>query len=390
MKEILRERLGGLKGSMEVFWDKLGEFEQDNTDLNGFEKFISGEMKDKGYDVVSSDKAGNVIGIIKGNKDDGDIVIISHFDIPEKTGGRSGFKNGITSGLFAGTLLKNALAPLTGNIVFCCIPNINSSEARVEYLFNETLKHRKDKIKSVLLCEPTGLNVYLGHKGRMEYEIQITGDFAGQASENKMHMAFPLVNELYKVSEKLPLSTTLGKSKLSVSDVSYTKNDSGAKEIKFTVDRVFVPEEDHNAILKRAKSIAEDVYSKNEKFLVNTAVAVENVTVNSGLELKVEKKYDPWVMDVMHPFVRKSLEALNEIELKPTTGYWQNSFTFGSYTYGKLKLPTLGFGAGNEESVKGEDRAEHLKALEAAVLGTAWIAYRNIGMPSFGWTSDEI
>ena len=390
MKDILKSRLGGLKSGMEEFFDELGKFEKENTDIEQFGKYISTEMKSKGYDIVSTDKAENVIGMVKGTKDDGDIVIISHFDVPEKTGGTSGFKNGITSGLFAGALLKNSLAPLKGNVIFCCIPNINDSEARVEYLFNETLKLRRNKIKSVLLCEPTGLNVFLGHKGRMEYEIHITGNFTGETSANKMQMAFPLVNELYKVSEKLPLNSNLGKSRLSVRDVNLTDNDSGTKEITFTVDRVFVPEEDHSAILKRAKSIAEDVYSKNEKFSVNTAVAIEKVKVGGGLELKVEKKYDPWLMDVSEPYVRRSIDALGEVELKHATGYWQNSFTFGSYTYGKLKIPTIGFGAGNEEANKGQDRAEHLKGLEAAVLGTAWIAYRNIGIPSFGWSSDEI
>ena len=205
-----------------------------------------------------------------------------------------------------------------------------------------------------------------------------------------MQLAFPLVNELYKVGEKLPLNSNLGKSRLSVRDVSYTDNDSGTKEMKFTVDRVFVPEEDHNNILKRAKSIAEEVYSKNEKYSVSTAVAVEKVHVGSGLDLKVQKKYDPWLMDSSDAFVRKSMDALSEVDIKSKTGYWQNSFTFGSYTCGKLKLPTLGFGAGSEETSKGEDKAAHLKGVEAAVLGTAWIAYRNIGIPSFGWSSDEI
>src|SRR3989339_522078 len=243
MKDILKSRLGGLKSGVEEFWSKLGEIEIGNTNFEHFPKYISKEMKNNGYDVVSIDKAENVVGLIKGSRDEGDIVILSHFDATEKTGGNAGFKNGITSGLFAGTLLENSLAPLKGNIIFCCIPNINNSEARVEYLFSETLKHRRNKIKSVLLCESTGLNVYLGHKGRMEYEIQITGDFSGQTADSKMQMAFPLVNELYKVGEKLPLNSNLGKSKLSVRDVSYTKNDSSTKEMKFTVDRVFVPEE---------------------------------------------------------------------------------------------------------------------------------------------------
>ena len=390
MKDILKSRLGGLKSGVEEFWSKLGEIEIGNTNFEHFPKYISKEMKNNGYDVVSIDKAENVVGLIKGSRDEGDIVILSHFDATEKTGGNAGFKNGITSGLFAGTLLENSLAPLKGNIIFCCIPNINNSEARVEYLFSETLKHRRNKIKSVLLCESTGLNVYLGHKGRMEYEIQITGDFSGQTADSKMQMAFPLVNELYKVGEKLPLNSNLGKSKLSVRDVSYTKNDSGTKEMKFTVDRVFVPEEDHYAILQRAKSIAEEVYSKKEKYSVNTAVAVEQLHMNGGLDLKVEKKYEPWLMDSAEPFVRKSMDALSEVDLKSKTGYWQNSFTFGSYTYGKLKIPTLGFGAGKEAHSKVTDKAEQLKNLEAAVLGTAWIAYRNIGIPSFGWSSDEI
>lgn len=64
--------------------------------------------------------------------------------------------------------------------------------------------------------------------------------------------------------------------------------------------------------------------------------------------------------------------------------------TEGSYTYGELKIPTIGFGAGSEDRLGSDADVMTVEKIERAAYGQALIVDRNIGMPTFGWSSDEI
>ncbi|MEI7905602.1 MAG: hypothetical protein WCI43_09380, partial [Candidatus Firestonebacteria bacterium] len=353
------------------------------------ECLITDGMKEHGYEDIQVDKAGNISGTIKSNRDEGDLVILSHMDtnVGLELAAGEGFKNGIVNGLFAGALMKSSLAALSGNIVFACASRLNGGEFGAEYLFGETLKNRKNKIKGVLLCEPTGLNVFLGHKGRMEYEIEVSGQFVEKNGGSRMQVSFPLIRELARISDTLPSDDFLGKSNISVRHINDAKALPGEPKngVRLTVDRVFIPQEERQAILSRAKSVAENVYAANGPLLVNTSVVTEKVRTAGGLEFMLEKKHDPWLMDPMHCFIQRSMEALSDAGIKAKTGYWKKALTLGSLTCGRLKLPTLGFGPLLEDT---QGMAE-LELLSKAVYGAAWIAQKAVGIPSFGWTSDD-
>jgi hypothetical protein len=64
--------------------------------------------------------------------------------------------------------------------------------------------------------------------------------------------------------------------------------------------------------------------------------------------------------------------------------------TAGSYTCGELGIPTFGFGPGSEVRKDGIVTPVGYDALKKAVFGQVMMIHRNIGVPTFGWTSDEI
>jgi hypothetical protein len=55
-----------------------------------------------------------------------------------------------------------------------------------------------------------------------------------------------------------------------------------------------------------------------------------------------------------------------------------------------LRIPTIGFGAGLEEAIDSGMETLGIDKLEKAVYGLGLIIQRNIGVPTFGWSSDEI
>ncbi|MFA5115396.1 MAG: hypothetical protein WC469_04960 [Candidatus Omnitrophota bacterium] len=405
MNQALKSKAAGLVGSLSEFYDKMADFDVNGSNLSDFSGLICGQMKELGFDSVRKDKAGNIIGVIKGYENKEAVLIMSHIDIkadrherlegPHKSG-VTGFKAGVVSGIYAGALIKRALLPLTGDLVVCCLPRTESCDFGIKQLFEVSLEAKAKKIKGVILSEPTDFNVNLGHKGRMEYEIVVRGrlvrNFLQHRGINMLGTMFPLINELEKVSRELPSDSNLGRSDLRIKDVRYNgyQPQEELSEFRIVVDRVFIPEEDENLILNKAKTIAKNVYKSDSDVTVNAVLAKERVRTYTGMDILSEKDYKPWIMEAHQEFARASIDSITENGFKSAFGYWKKIVTDGSYTYAQLKIPTIGFGAGSEEGLDTDAASLGADKVERAAYGQALMVQRNIGLPTFGWSSDEI
>jgi acetylornithine deacetylase/succinyl-diaminopimelate desuccinylase-like protein len=366
---------------------------------------LVGQMQGLDFDKVSTDKFGNVIGLLKGYESKNTLVIISHMDIPNNDAAKKEqfygsniikYKSGIASAIFSAGLLKRTLIPFNSDLVICCIPRIETGDYSVRYLFENFLKSRLKKIKGVILCEPTDFNLNLGHKGRMEYEIVVRGNLNSSFFERKginmLGAMFPLIHELETVSKNLPKDYALGSSSLRIKDMRYSgyKSFENVNEFSIIVDRVFIPEENEQYILNKAKAIATDIYKEEGNVNISTALAKEKIKTYTGLEIVSEKEFKPWLMEANNPFVLSCLGALRECGFNSSTGYWKNIVTEGSYTCGELHIPTIGFGAGREEDINPKSETLSIESIEKAIYGLSSIVGRSIGLPAFGWSSDEI
>lgn len=405
MKSIIKEKLTGLQGELTKFSRQVSDFNVTSENIAKFGDMIMSKMRELGLDKVAKDKAGNLIGLIKGRKSKDTIVIMSHMDIPCKeqpqneqiTGSNIvKFKAGVISSIFSAGLLKRALTPLDSDLVVCCVPRTQMSDCGIKYLFENFLKSRAKNIKGVILCEPTDFNLNLGHKGRMEYEIVVKGKldsaFLGNKGVNMLGAMFPLVHELENVSKSLPSDYALGASSLRIKDMRYAGYEpfQNANEFSIIVDRVFIPEETEQFILNKAKTIAKNIYKGQDNISISTCLTKEKIKTDAGLEIVSEKEFKPWLMEANNIFVSDSLEVLKECGFAASCSYWKNIVTEGSYTCGELRIPTIGFGAGREEDINPKLESMNVEAIEKAIYGLSVIVDRAIGIPAFGWSSDEI
>ncbi len=405
MKKLLKEKAKGLRGPLAKFAGKIQSFKLEPSNMGELTEIISAEMKDLRFDKVTKDKAGNLIGVIKGYGNKDAVIMVAHIDVMTpaqqklegiSSGGMAKFRAGIISNVYAGALMKRTMLPMTGDLIICCVPRLECCDFGIKYLFDDVLKSRVKKIKGVILCEPTDFNVNLGHKGRMEYEIVVKGrlnrNFLENRGMNMLGTMFPLISELEHVSKELPSDLNLGRSGLRIKDVRYSgyQPQDEVNEFRIVVDRAFIPEETEGYILNKAKTIAKTVYRQEPDVTVNALLTKERIKTYTGLELISEKELKPWAMESHQPFALESLQSLNENGFKSNFGYWKNIVTEGSYTYGQLKIPTIGFGAGSEDSLGSGADSLDLTKLEQAFYGQTLIVQRNIGIPTFGWSSDEI
>ncbi|MDP8234160.1 MAG: hypothetical protein P9M06_05110 [Candidatus Saelkia tenebricola] len=405
MKELMKAKAKGLRESLAKFSEKIESFELMPSNMGEFTDLILSEMRYLGFDKVIKDKAGNLVGVIKGYGNKDAIAMVSHIDIMTPTqqklevisnSGIAKFRSGVISSVYSGALMKRTMLPMTGDLIICCVPRIECCDFGIKYLFDDFLKDRIKKIKGVILCEPTDFNINLGHKGRMEYEIVVKGklnrNFLENRGMNMLSTMFPLISELAKVSKELPSDFNLGRSGLRIKDVRYSgyQPQDEVNEFRIVVDRVFIPEETEGYILNKAKTIAKTVYKQESDVTVNALLTKERVKTHTGLELVSAKEFKPWFMESHQPFALESLKSLTENGFKSNFGYWKKIVTEGSYTYAQLKIPTIGFGAGSEDNLDSNTGSLGLDKLEKAFYGQALIVQRNIGMPTFGWSSGEI
>jgi len=393
MNDLIRAKLKGLKKTIEETSRRFLDFDLSKDGAIKFSDCVSSVMKEMNFDSFKQDKIGNVIGVIKGYENKQSLVLVSHID----TNGGEYCKFGVLTALYTGALIKRASLPLTGDLVICCVPRSEGYNFGIKYLFDEYLKEKVKNIKGVMLCEPTDFNIYLGHKGKIEYEIAVRGkinkEFLANRGINMLGSMFPLINELEKVSHTLPKDCELGSSSLTIKDVQYENAVpwEDKKEFKVVVDRIFIPEENPVAILSRAKSIGKAVYNGEQGIEVSTALSKRKIKTYTGFEIVSEKEFKPWKIESHNPLVLGSLETLKENKFKSSLGYWQKLFTEGSYTYGQLGIPTIGFGAGKEEFIGSPlESVLGINELEKAIYGQTLITYKNLGMPTFGWCADEI
>jgi len=391
MRQLIKNRLKGLKSSLGDFYKKTSCFRR----LGPLEaaKTIASCMDELGLEGVSIDKTDNVVGFVDGYDNKGDLILISTLNFDSRRSNANVDKPlhrevlpseaGVISSIYTAALVKKAFLPLEGKLFVCSVPRIDCCDVGIKHIFQEYFKGKTSNIKGIILCEPTGFNVYLGHRGHMEYEISVKRRFPEASSSAD---ALALIEELKKVSRTLPHNYALGDSSLRVKNFNHALEGDflSQKEFKVTVDRFFVPEEKLSDILHRAKSIAENIYDKGK---VTASVAEAKINTADGLRIISRKEFSPWKMERNHPFVVSCLEVLGENKFDASLGYWKETLTQGSYTFGKLKIPTVGFGPGSEDQ---KDTPVSLGQIGKAIYANTLMVMRNVGMPAFGWSRDEI
>jgi len=201
---------------------------------------IAREMKEVGFDKVWTDGLGSVVGQIGngkkkiafdahidtvdvGNKD---LWKFEPFKAHEKDGkvwgrGVADQKGGMASMVYAGKIIKElGLAKDATVYMVGSVMEEDCDGLCWQYL----IKEEGLKPDVVVLTEPTSLNVYRGHRGRMEIEMTVTGlschGSAPERGDNAVYKMAPIIKGIEKLNDKLKSDEFLGKGTVVVSQVS--------------------------------------------------------------------------------------------------------------------------------------------------------------------------
>jgi len=238
----------------------------------------------------------------------------------------------------------------------------------------------EDKIRPdvVISTEPTNLNVYRGHRGRMEIEVTFFGVSAhGSAPErgkNAIYMASRACLEIEKLNDRLRVDEFLGKGSVTVTEfVSQSPSLCAVADYaRIHLDRRLTWGETKESAVAEVQEIIKGMDAQIE-------VLQYREKAYTGLEYGMEKYYPTWKMPEDHPVVKTGVTAFEELfGHTPKVDKWTFS-TNGVTINGIYKIPMIGFGPGNEVLAHAPNEKVPVEHLVKASAFYAMYAYEMSG-----------
>ncbi len=326
---------------------------------------IRQEMLDIGYDEVTVDPMGNLLGRIgsgprviafDGHVDTVDVGDPTLWDRDPHSGdiedgilygrGTSDMKGGVASSVYAGALLKKRGIP--DDVTFYATATVQEEDCDGlcwQYIVNE------DGLRPdlVVITEPTSLRIYRGHRGRMELEVHTSGvschGSAPERGENAVYKMAGIIADIEKLNEQLKPRDPLGKGTVTISEIRSTSPSLCAVADGCTIhlDRRLTIDETEDT------SVAEILALPSVQAAGATVTVLDYaVPSHTGLTYPTRKYYPTWEMSEDEPGVLAATAAYRDAFGKePEVGHWTFS-TNGVATAGMHHIPTVGFGPGHE------------------------------------------
>lgn len=206
----------------------------------------------------------------------------------------------------------------------------------------------------VVVGEPTKMQVYRGHKGRVEMRVVARGRSAHAASnelgDNAIYKLVPVIRTISELEPALGDDPFLGHGKITVTDMTVETPSINAVPDRATIyiDRRLTFGEDPRAEIERVRGLIPPAQRETGAIYVELLRYAE--PSYTGYVMEVEKIFPPWALDADHPLVAAGLHACRQMGLPPhSPGKWDFS-TNGTYWAGRAGIPTIGFAPGDEKT----------------------------------------
>ncbi len=344
--------------------------------------FLLESLKRIGISDSFVDGAGNVVAVLKGNGNGPDIMLNGHLDVvpagdeqnwlPYKPfeaviddngniigRGVCDLKAGLAVQFFTLKVFKEAIEhglELPGDIIFTVVVHEEAAEMLgMEYFFKKTMVENNIKCDLVFLCEPTGNDLALGHRGKVEIVVNTKGKTAHSSQPelgiNALEKMIPVLKAVFaKDGINLKSNPILGSSSITVTSCKVSPGALSIvpDECEISIDRRYMPGEDLKDILHEFEEIFIGIMTFDKEFKAQVEPRIFHETTYTGYEKSVKKYHPPWITDRDNKFVIKAFKALRSIGQNPAEKYWKFG-TDGSMSAGIYGIPTIGYSGAEEK-----------------------------------------
>jgi len=350
---------------------------------------IKKEMEKVGFDEIRIDPMGNILGRVgKGKKI---IAMDAHIDtvgVGDKNAwqwdpyegklengiiygrGASDQEAGMASMVYAAKIIKEL--KLEDDYTLWITGTVQEEDCDGlcwQYILKEKIIDRPDV---VVITEPTNLNIYRGHRGRMEIGVTTNGvschGSAPERGKNAVYMMAKVVNEIEKLNERIKHDEFLGKGSVTVSYI-----ECNTPSLCAVPDRAYIHLDRRLTQGETRESAVAEVKDAIKRAQIEASVEVlkYNTPSYTGLVYEIDKYYPTWVLPENHVVCKAAVKNYKDVlGIAPKVDKWTFS-TNGVATMGTMGVPTIGFGPAHEihaHAVSDQVPVEHL------VKACAWYA----------------
>ncbi|NOR88154.1 MAG: YgeY family selenium metabolism-linked hydrolase, partial [Bacteroidales bacterium] len=296
------------------------------------------QMEEAGFDEVRIDGLGNVIGrigngskilAIDGHMDTVDFGNMDNWDFDPLSGEiKDGFvhgrgtvdqEGGPAAFVTTGRILKELGFDRDWTIYFTgTVMEEDCDGLCWKYIYEE----EGIKPDFAISTEPTNLNIYRGHRGRMEIAVSFKGlSSHGSAPErgvNAIYMASRAALEIEKLNEVLPSDEFLGQGSITISEITSDSPSLCAVSdfARIHLDRRLTWGETKESAVAEIEAIVKDMDATVE-------VLHYEETAYTGLKYGMEKYYPTWKIEEDHTVVQTGVTAYeNLFNAKPKVDKW--------------------------------------------------------------------
>lgn len=353
---------------------------------------IATEMRQVGFDKVWTDGLGSVIGQIGNGPRK--IAFDAHIDTvdignrslwrfdPYKAHAKDGKvwgrgvvdqKGGMASMVYAGKLIKDL-----GLAKDCTVYMVGSvmEEDCDGLCWQHLIKEEGLRPDIVVSTEPTSLNIYRGHRGRMEIEVTVSGvschGSAPERGENAVYKMTPVIEGIERLNDRLKTDDFLGKGTVTVSKVWSDGPSLCAVPDKCGIylDRRLTAGENEETAVGEIRKVVEAAGVDKAEIVVPEY----RKAAYTGKVYPTKDYFPTWKIPEDHAAVVRAKGAYEKLfKSAPKVDKWTFS-TNGVAIAGMYNIPCIGFGPGHEAEAHSPNEwtpIEHL--VKAAAFYAAYV-----------------
>ena len=330
---------------------------------------LSENMKQMGFDEVTVDKYGNIIGCIKGNRPGKKVLFDGHIDTVPVTEEAEWLYPPFAAEIHDGKIYGRGTSDMKGAVaaMTCAASNYAkdtgkdfAGEIYVAGVVHEecfegvAAREISKNVRPdyVVIGEASQLNLKIGQRGRAEIVIETFGKPCHSANPEKG------INAVYKMAKVIGAIRTLvpthhpvlGDGILELTDIKsapYPGASVVPEYCRATYDRRLLVGETKESVLEPINGLLEKLMAEDPELKVKASYAVGRERCHTGNEIEGERFFPGWLYDKDDDFVQAVYTKLTEKGVTPEITQY-NFCTNGSHYAGEAKIKTFGLGPSRE------------------------------------------
>ncbi|KMO86353.1 peptidase M20 [Megasphaera cerevisiae DSM 20462] len=336
---------------------------------NHMAQVLAQYMKTNGFDSVYTDKYGNVIGSIKGNRPGPKLLFDGHMDTVPVADTSEWTYPPFAAEIHDGNIYGRGTSDMKGALSAMAVgakrfAQITGKDFAGE-IFIAGVVHEEcfegvaaREISTyvqpdyVVIGEASQLNLKIGQRGRAEIIVETFGTSCHSANPEKgLNAVYQMAHVIEAIQTLIPPHhDILGNGILELTDIISSPY-PGASVVpdycRVTYDRRLLVGETKESVLQPLQELLQNMMKQDVSLKVQVSYSQGSEQCYTGNEIKAERFFPGWLYDTQEAFIQAAYQELRRDGFTPQITQY-NFCTNGSHYAGEAHIKTLGLGPSRE------------------------------------------